>query len=120
MKGGDSHSSAPHPPPDQVRGHPLPVHGEREKIRHLVVAGGVAANMALRAALEDVARSEGYELVVPPIGLCTDNGAMIAWTGAERLARGLVDAPGIVARARWPLDETAATVLGSGRLGAKA
>ena len=88
--------------------------------RHLVVAGGVAANQALRAALTDVAHAAGNQIHVPPIALCGDNGAMIAWAGAERLARGMIDAPGIVARARWPLDADAKAVLGAGRLGAKA
>ena len=88
--------------------------------RHLVVAGGVAANQALRASLAAVAADAGYALHVPPIALCGDNGAMIAWAGAERLERGLVDGPGIVARARWPLDADAKAVLGAGRLGAKA
>ena len=91
-----------------------------EAPRHLVVAGGVAANQALRAALTDVAHAAGYKIHVPPIALCGDNGAMIAWAGAERLALGLIDAPGIVARARWPLDADAKAVLGAGRLGAKA
>ena len=88
--------------------------------RHLVVAGGVAANQALRQSLATVAEAAGFGLHVPPVSLCGDNGAMIAWTGAERLARGLIDAPGIVARARWPLDANAKAVLGAGRLGAKA
>jgi len=88
--------------------------------KRLVVAGGVAANQALRASLSSVAAEAGYALHVPPVALCGDNGAMIAWAGAERLARGLVDPPGIVARARWPLDADAKAVLGKGRLGAKA
>jgi N6-L-threonylcarbamoyladenine synthase len=88
--------------------------------RHLVIAGGVAANKRLRAALGDVAAREGYSLHVPPAALCTDNGAMIAWAGAERLARGWTDGPVITARARWPLDPDAAPALGAGRLGAKA
>ena len=88
--------------------------------KHLVVAGGVAANQALRQSLAVVAADAGYQLHVPPIALCGDNGAMIAWAGAERLARGLIDAAGIVARARWPLDANAMAVLGAGRLGAKA
>ena len=88
--------------------------------KHLVVAGGVAANQALRLSLAAVAADAGYQLHVPPIALCGDNGAMIAWAGAERLARGLIDAAGIVARARWPLDANATAVLGAGRLGAKA
>ncbi len=69
----------------------------------LVVAGGVAANIFLRHALEKLAAQEGYELVCPPIHLCTDNGAMIAWAGIERLALGLTDDLNAVARARWPL-----------------
>ena len=88
--------------------------------RRLVVAGGVAANQALRESLTSVAAEAGYALHVPPVALCGDNGAMIAWAGAERLARGMIDAPGIVARARWPLDADAVAVLGAGRLGAKA
>ncbi len=88
--------------------------------KHLVIAGGVAANMALRASLANVAAEAGYTLHVPPIDLCGDNGAMIAWAGAQRLARGMIDAPGLVARARWPLDANATAVLGAGRLGAKA
>ncbi len=88
--------------------------------KHLVVAGGVAANLALRASLAEVAAEAGYSLHVPPVALCGDNGAMIAWAGAERFVRGRVDAPGIAARARWPLDANAKAVLGAGRLGAKA
>lgn len=88
--------------------------------RHLVVAGGVAANGELRAALADVARVNGFALHAPPIALCTDNGAMIAWAGAERLVRGWTDPLDTAPRARWPLDTRAEPALGSGRLGAKA
>ena len=91
-----------------------------EAPKRLVVAGGVAANQALRARLAGVAAEAGYSLHVPPVALCGDNGAMIAWAGAERFALGLIDPPGIVARARWPLDASAKAVLGTGRLGAKA
>ena len=59
-------------------------------------------------------------LVAPPPDLCTDNGAMVAWAGIERLSLGLVDTIDFGARARWPLDANAAPALGSGRLGSKA
>jgi N6-L-threonylcarbamoyladenine synthase len=74
----------------------------------LVAAGGVAANAALRRALKDVANAAGTSLVLPPPALCTDNGAMIAWAGAERLALGLTDSLDTAPRARWPLDAQAA------------
>lgn len=88
--------------------------------KRMVVAGGVAANQALRARLASVAAEAGYSLHVPPVALCGDNGAMIAWAGAERFALGMLEPRGIVARARWPLDISAKAVLGTGRLGAKA
>ena len=70
----------------------------------LVVAGGVAANRAIGSALRQVSDEMGARLVVPPIPLCTDNGAMVAWAGAERLALGERDGFGVAAKARWPLD----------------
>ena len=70
----------------------------------LVVAGGVAANQAIRSALERFAVESGLRLAAPPIELCGDNGAMIAWAGLERLRLGLVDDLMAPARARWPLD----------------
>ena len=86
----------------------------------LVVAGGVAANKLLRATLETTANSHGFKLSVPPFNLCTDNAAMIAWAGAERLALGLTDNLEAPVRPRWPLDTVSAPAYGSGRLGAKA
>jgi N6-L-threonylcarbamoyladenine synthase len=80
----------------------------------LVVAGGVAANQAIRGALADLARREGRRFSVPPGWLCTDNAAMIAWAGAERFAAGLTDDLDAPARARWPLDESAEKVRGAG------
>jgi len=71
----------------------------------LVCAGGVAANQAIRKVLHRVAFEIGTELVAPPPALCTDNGAMIAWAGAERLALGLTDGLDFAPRARWPLEQ---------------
>jgi N6-L-threonylcarbamoyladenine synthase len=71
----------------------------------LVAAGGVAANEAIRGVLHRIAFETGTALVVPPAELCTDNGAMIAWAGAERLALGLTDTLDTVPHARWPLDK---------------
>ena len=74
----------------------------------LVAAGGVAANQAIRKVLHHLAFEVGTVLVAPPLELCTDNGAIIAWAGAERLAIGLTDSLEVAPRARWPLDEIAA------------
>lgn len=82
--------------------------------RALVVAGGVAANQRLKAALDAVARRDGFRLVVPPPGLCTDNAAMIAWAGAMRLSHGLIDDLSAPVRARWPLDPDAPPAPGAG------
>jgi len=73
----------------------------------LVVAGGVAANASLRQRLDRVAAAGGLDLVAPPLKLCTDNAAMIAWAGLERLQRGLVDGLDFAPRPRWPLDPSA-------------
>ena len=76
----------------------------------LVVAGGVAANQTIRRALVRFCGESGLRLVAPPLHLCTDNGAMIAWTGIERLRLGLTDPLDFPARPRWPLDQKAARV----------
>ena len=80
----------------------------------LVVAGGVAANQAIRTALANLAQDNGRRFSVPPAWLCTDNAAMIAWAGVERLAAGLTDSLDVPARARWPLDDRAEKVRGAG------
>jgi N6-L-threonylcarbamoyladenine synthase len=69
----------------------------------LVAAGGVAVNQSIRRAVGRVASEQGTVLVAPPPELCTDNGAMIAWAGCERLVRGLTDTLEVSPRARWPL-----------------
>jgi N6-L-threonylcarbamoyladenine synthase len=80
----------------------------------LVVAGGVAANGAVRGALQRLAAEHGLPFSAPPLWLCTDNAAMIAWAGAERFAAGLFDTLDAPARARWPLDPTAEKARGAG------
>ena len=80
----------------------------------LVVAGGVAANTCLRHALETVAAESGFTFLAPPLGLCTDNAAMIAWAGLERFRLGLVDGLDFAPRPRWPLDPTARKLGGAG------
>jgi N6-L-threonylcarbamoyladenine synthase len=79
-----------------------------------VVAGGVAANGEIRAALTGLAAEHDLPFIAPPLWLCTDNGAMIAWAGAERLAAGLTDPLDVPARPRWPLDPDAQAVRGAG------
>ena len=91
--------------------HPVPT---------LAVAGGVAANATIRAGLDAVARQAGVAFVAPPLALCTDNGAMIAWAGIERFRLGHRDGMDLAARPRWPLDRSAAPMLGAGKRGAKA
>lgn len=86
----------------------------------LAVAGGVAANRAIRAMLETVSDQKGLPFLAPPLRLCTDNAAMIAWAGIEQLRAGLSPTTDFVARPRWPLDERAPALLGSGKKGAKA
>src|SRR6185436_937308 len=84
--------------------------------RALVAAGGVAANQAIRGALQAIAAQAETTLIIPPPALCTDNGAMIAWAGAERLAAGLTDTMDAAPRARWPLEEVAGTAERAGVL----
>lgn len=86
----------------------------------LAVAGGVAANETLRTALQAVAAEAGASFLAPPLRLCTDNAAMIAWAGIEAYRAGRRDGMDLAARPRWPLDRTAAPMLGAGKRGAKA
>ncbi|HMO73656.1 MAG TPA: tRNA (adenosine(37)-N6)-threonylcarbamoyltransferase complex transferase subunit TsaD, partial [Paracoccaceae bacterium] len=86
----------------------------------LAVAGGVAANGTIRAALERVAAAAGVTSPAPPLALCTDNAAMIAWAGIERFRAGGRDGMDLQARPRWPLDTAAAPLIGGGKKGARA
>lgn len=90
------------------------------QINALAVAGGVAANSVIRARLETVCARLGVPFLAPPLRLCTDNAAMIAWAGIERFRLGLIDDATVAARPRWPLDALAPAMIGSGKKGAKA
>jgi N6-L-threonylcarbamoyladenine synthase len=107
----------------------MAVYAAQHELQHkpqqnrFVVAGGVAANRTVQARLEALASANGFSFAAPPLKYCTDNAAMIALAGAERLAAGLVDGLDAVARPRWPLDEAAALAHPThvpGRKGAKA
>ena len=99
-------------------------YAEAHEHRLFVVAGGVAANRTIRRTLEDLAAKHGFAFLAPPMAYCTDNAAMIALAGAERLEKGLTSDIDVAARPRWPLDETRASVdpvhKKTGRKGAKA
>ncbi|GAA6160453.1 tRNA (adenosine(37)-N6)-threonylcarbamoyltransferase complex transferase subunit TsaD [Ruegeria sp. HU-ET01832] len=86
----------------------------------IAVAGGVAANSAIRSALETACDEKGGRFTAPPLALCTDNAAMIAYAGIERFRTGARDGLDLTARPRWPLDHTSPAMLGSGKKGAKA
>ncbi|GLK48247.1 tRNA N6-adenosine threonylcarbamoyltransferase [Brevundimonas intermedia] len=101
----------------------LAAYAETHEHRLFVVAGGVAANKTIRATLQATAAKHGFDFLAPPMAYCTDNAAMIALAGAERLALGLTSEIDVVARPRWPLDEARALADPShkpGRKGAKA
>jgi len=99
-------------------------YAEAHEHRLFVMAGGVAANRTIRRTLEDMATKHGFAFLAPPMAYCTDNAAMIALAGAERLEKGLTSDIDVAARPRWPLDETRASVdpvhKKTGRKGAKA
>jgi N6-L-threonylcarbamoyladenine synthase len=99
----------------------LDVYAERgASALSFAVAGGVAANTAIRAGLESLCDARGVAFVAPPLALCTDNAAMIAWAGIEKLRIGAYDPADLIARPRWPLDASRPALLGSGKKGAKA
>ena len=99
-------------------------YAEAHEALHFVVAGGVAANNTIRRTLEDLATKHGFSFLAPPMVYCTDNAAMIALAGAERLEKGLTSDIDVAARPRWPLDEARANAdpvhKKTGRKGAKA
>ncbi|MGH7026896.1 tRNA (adenosine(37)-N6)-threonylcarbamoyltransferase complex transferase subunit TsaD [Brevundimonas sp.] len=102
----------------------MTAYAEAHEALHFVVAGGVAANKTIRRTLEDLATKHGFGFLAPPMAYCTDNAAMIALAGAERLEKGLTSDIDVAARPRWPLDEARANAdpvhKKSGRKGAKA
>lgn len=93
---------------------------QNPKIESFAVAGGVAANTEIRTGLESLCTEIGVTFIAPPLALCTDNAAMIAYAGLLRFEAGQIDDMSLSARPRWPLDQTSPTLLGSGKKGAKA
>ena len=86
----------------------------------LAVAGGVAANSKIREGLQALCAMQGFTFLAPPLRYCTDNAAMIAWVGVEKFRAGDFSTMDLAARSRWPLDQSAKPMLGSGKKGAKA
>ena len=86
----------------------------------LAVAGGVAANQTIRQTLLGVCEEFDAEFTAPPLNLCTDNAAMIAYAGIEKFAQGNIDDMRLSARPRWPLDNLSPSLIGGGKKGAKA
>jgi N6-L-threonylcarbamoyladenine synthase len=98
-------------------------HDHQGRDLRFVVAGGVAANTAVRGALTQTAKARGFSFAAPALAYCTDNAAMIALAGLERLAEGMTDGLDAEARPRWPLDAESAALFPThahGRKGAKA
>ena len=95
------------------------VQGKALSLTAFCVAGGVAANRAIRAGIETVLTGTALPFIAPPLALCTDNAAMIAWAGLERFRAGQCDDMTLSARPRWPLDPGAVALIGSGKRGAK-
>lgn len=85
----------------------LSTYGKGLKSPSMVVCGGVAANMHIRKTLEDLTKTYNMDFIAPPLSLCSDNGAMIAWVGIEKLKRNMLDTLDLAARPRWPLDPNA-------------
>ena len=88
--------------------------GKKNKKSTFVIAGGVASNLSIRDNLSKLAKEKNFVSVFPPINLCSDNAAMIAWAGIERFKLGFSDKLDFPAKARWPLDEKAPFLKGSG------
>ncbi|HPD83772.1 MAG: tRNA (adenosine(37)-N6)-threonylcarbamoyltransferase complex transferase subunit TsaD [Alphaproteobacteria bacterium] len=92
----------------------LKTYSQQVKIPTLVVCGGVAANQHIRQALQDLTNAQKMDFIAPPMELCSDNGAMIAWAGVEKLKKNMTDSLDIAARPRWPLDPSAEKRPGGG------
>lgn len=90
-----------------------------EDVDTLVVAGGVASNTEIRTRLDALCADNHYKLIAPPLKLCTDNAAMIAWAALERFEQGEKSEMSLAPRSRWPLDSSTESVIGSGRKGVK-